>query len=266
MNETDETKLLSLKVLTAPVILEDGRLTFSAVQLTFSRESKYIRWILDDVVPLDNILVYLDPSREPRYSPYPGGGWCSPVYSKIEEAASAGIALEESEFITCKCQNGYISEEDRASLEWCGHAAGCRKARPRPDINVTYFPGLENYKLLKLDPSESGPSLPGALVSEPAQPATTTVPKPKPSEPIIPAGGMDGIALDSLVMALLGSSDSISGGIKLMGLDPRRYDQTVVATQLLKECRFTTCQGCNVWTQVNNINNPVCADYPNCRG
>lgn len=270
-------EIIVIKLLTAPIILAGGRLTFGSVAVSYEKRFSSLEtyeWAVYDITPLENVSIYLDPSREPKFSPYPGGGWCSPVYSKIEEAENAGIELEESQIIKCRCQNKpYISDEDRASLEQCGHAANCNKSTYKDNsFDEEEIPprkiealnkAFERHRLAtNYDPSNAAPSLPGALVSESAQPTTTdaSIKTNPPKAPTIPTGGMDPDHLSALATSVSGFTGSVAGAISLIGLDSAKYDHAVVATQLLRNYGITPCRKCLAWSLVYSSANPVCAN------
>ena len=210
----------SIRVLTTPVLVREGRLIFQSVEVEIN------------AVPQNHkeISVYFDPDREPKYSRFMGGrGWCSPPWDKIDEAERNGADMPYT-VVVCKCQKD-STEEDIPHLQEFGHTTSCN-----------LFHTISHV--------ESLPAVPSHV------PEVRKSPE-KPQE-LIPRGGLPSEHVEGVKQFLEGSEGSIAEAMATLHIPSANVDESVVVKQLEKSYSFTTCLTCNNWGEVASMAQPKC--------
>lgn len=202
------------RFLVAPVELHEGRLVFQTV--TEKRPGEY-----ESAGPLT---VYLDPSKAPKFSPHPQGGWISPPWEKLAELMNLGEEPDASH-IRCACHRQESEGEHLHSLEQYGHRADCPKAPQQarmPAVAVSNGQMARNMPKLALPPS------------------------------VTPQGGLSQPKITELMAHLEGTADPIQEGIRFAKIDGPVNIQ-VIQKQLIDEYDFMQCRGCRNWAQTNGM-------------
>lgn len=236
-----------------PASVNDGIITFNTI--TFDVEFTDVNTKLLSIMSGDPVNIYIDPSKEPKFSRCSDGrGWCSPTEEKQEQLVAAGIDIDECTIIRCKCQQGSMTREDVMSLEQCGHAKECPKAVSRSIEPIHRSPTISII-------SESQSVTPGI---DPEVLASVQKEAAKPKKDFCPPNGIpQSFVTGPLVAHMEGASASemsVSTALEALGYD-KPYEESVVIRELVKFANFTACSGCNNWSTVMNLSNPKC---PGC--
>lgn len=261
---------MRIRVLTTPVEIRDGRISFGSAILSLPvdhngqkkhlLDPKYDDTVIYGVDKADPVIVYLDESRNPKFSisDQVVGGWQSPTADQVNAIREAGGEIPCLTLIQCECQRQHPrTPDDIASLEQCGHASGCKHSNKsiHPIIIDSVSTTTTSHPFL------SGP-LPAAerplyeQMMADAEGHASVAQKPLPE---IPEGGLEEMALDNLAVQLQGTQRSLRDAAKSLGLTPEKYTEHVVVRQLART-RFTACAKCGKWAGVNDIHNPVCQE------